>query len=86
MFGIPNPLDVASDWLSDSSADIVGKMVEKAKERPELIVIPVVVVAAALVVVAGSPAYSMAYAATAGAIDAAEEREFGHVVTGGILQ
>ncbi len=85
MFGIPNPLDIVSDYFSDGAADVSEKIIQKAIERPELVIIPVLIVSAALVVAGGSPAYSMAYAATAGAMDAAEEKEFGHVLTGGIF-
>ena len=86
MFGIPNPLDLATDWFSDGANDVWVKLLDKVKDNPELVIIPTLVVAGALVVTAGSPAYSVAYMATAGALDAAEGREFGHVITGGILQ
>ncbi len=85
MFGIPNPLDVASDWFSSGASDVWEKLLDRVVEQPELVVIPVIVASTALVLLAGSPAYSAAYAATAGALDAAEEKEFGHVLTGGLF-
>ncbi len=85
MFGIPNPLDLASDWFSDGASEVWEKLIAKIEEKPELIIIPVIVASSALVLLAGSPAYSAAYAATAGVTDAAEGKEFGHSITGGIL-
>ena len=85
MFGIPNPLYVASDWFSSGASDVWGKMIDAVVDRPELVVIPVLIVAGALVGTAVPTAYSTAYAITAGAKDAAEEEEFGHALTGGLF-
>lgn len=44
MFGIPNPLDIASDFFSEGAADILDDIYSNVKEHPETIIVPVVAV------------------------------------------
>lgn len=75
----------AGDVAADALRDVLGQIYQKAIDNPEIIIVPAAVLAGAGLAIGAGTGYGTAYSVTAGALDAAQDRQEGFILPGGIL-
>ena len=85
VFGIPNPLTLFTDWTSGATAEVWDKMIDQVIDRPLLLLIPLAIVIGALIPTSYVTAYSIAHAVASGTKDGIEDKPFGFVLLGNLL-